>query len=208
MLDDLRVVRVAPVNRENHETVECTAKVVACRAADVGCEFACEHEDKCVVVVLRTILQRQRDAMQQLSRSIEEQQTTLRQQQGEIAALKKQVKALKTRKKSSSDAGSLSSFGASAAPSFSFGASTAPSFSFGASTAGGTTPLASAEPGFGFAAPAPSFNFAAFTAPIGVSAFSAPAAGNFPGQFYKPRGVAADSTSGNIVVADTANHRL
>jgi DNA-binding beta-propeller fold protein YncE len=32
--------------------------------------------------------------------------------------------------------------------------------------------------------------------------------GNFPGQFYKPRGVAADSTSGNIVVADTANHRL
>jgi septal ring factor EnvC (AmiA/AmiB activator) len=104
---------VAPVNRENHETVECTAKVVACRAADVGCEFACvrgamqEHEDKCVVVVLRTILQRQRDAMQQLSRSIEEQQTTLRQQQGEIAALKKQVKALKTRKQSSSDAGSL-----------------------------------------------------------------------------------------------------
>jgi uncharacterized coiled-coil protein SlyX len=93
---------VAPTNQKRHEADECAVKVVACRAADIGCEFTSprgcmqEHEEKCAVWPLRNILQHQQDTMQRLSRLIEEQQTMLKQQQGEIDELNKDMQALKT----------------------------------------------------------------------------------------------------------------
>lgn len=93
---------LAPAKKKHHEAVECVAKVVACRAADVGCEFTSarghmqDHEDKCAVWPLRAILQRQQDTVQRLSRLVEEQQTMLKRQRSEIDELNKDMQALKT----------------------------------------------------------------------------------------------------------------
>lgn len=66
------------------------AKVVACRAAEVGCEFTAprgrmaEHEEKgCPLNTLRIVILRQQEKIEKLTRSLEE-MTTWRNQQSRV----------------------------------------------------------------------------------------------------------------------------
>lgn len=118
--------RVAPGGEKRHEDEECTAKVVACRAAEVGCEFTAprgrmpEHEEKCPLNTLRVVVLHQQETIEMLTRSLEEMTTWRNQQSREIDTIKHDVVIDRSRSSSLGQAGEpLSS--ASAAPVFAAG---------------------------------------------------------------------------------------